>query len=403
MRVGLSLFLTGRCNLACSYCYQGSGPRAGRLDWEVVGTALEAALALNPDILDVVFNGGEPLLEPEMLRRCLEHLSNSVPPEVELRPKINSNGTLLSGQLTRLLEAHSVDLQLGWHDDQPSSHNSSRVNAIVRRLFSEHPDYASQRVSVAMVITSDRVPHLAQRVEDLISLGITEIRLAPPFTADPAWTPSAGDQLRHQFERIAETSLAHWQATRSIPVAVLRPSLRARNTSSREADRCICQAGSGNIFCVDPKGTAWACPRFDPNLQRLPPLAARVSPTLDLGDIRSSGFGDHLAGLPSSVRDLRPFTGRRSKRSNWANCLDCRWLEHCEVCPAAICHCGSDPDLVPDHHCAFQRAALEAKQRFADRTGGADLRSGFGRLRYVLDRLERALRRDFDATTREDS
>ena len=54
----LSIMLTKKCNLKCSYCYASKGD--SELDWELLQQILEVAQNMN--VLDITLGGGEPTL-----------------------------------------------------------------------------------------------------------------------------------------------------------------------------------------------------------------------------------------------------------------------------------------------------------------------------------------------------
>ena len=58
----VKLVLTAGCNLRCSYCYQ-SDKKNLRIDWEIVRATLDRLLASARSDVELLFIGGEPLLE----------------------------------------------------------------------------------------------------------------------------------------------------------------------------------------------------------------------------------------------------------------------------------------------------------------------------------------------------
>ena len=67
----LVLRLTNRCNLACGYCYAGSGPAGEDLSPERAAEAVD--LACPPGgALRIQFTGGEPLLRWDTAAKVLD-------------------------------------------------------------------------------------------------------------------------------------------------------------------------------------------------------------------------------------------------------------------------------------------------------------------------------------------
>jgi sulfatase maturation enzyme AslB (radical SAM superfamily) len=393
MRVGLGLSLTGRCNLVCAYCYQSSGASLGPLSWNAVRAAVAAAVALEPEGVDVVFSGGEPLLERDLLTRCIAELDDLVSTDVELSIRLITNGTLLDRRLTELLARRGVDLQLSLHES-PGRRGFSSAYELLSDLIDAYPDYSRSHVSTATVVPSWRVPGLARHVHTLIEFGVEEIHFAVPFTPDPGWTAETDAELKCQLETILEQSANYWQERGTIPVACLRPQDQTYTVSDDCPGKAICRAGSGTMFAVDPTGRAWACPCFAPTLHTLPPLAAAAARVLDLGAVESTALLDRLASLPSVVRGLRSFIDRRSKHTRSRKCAECPELGECAVCPAAICHCEDDPQRIPDHQCAFERITLATRRRLAERIGADEPALENQRRARLLEELKSELAAD---------
>lgn len=74
----VTLFLTGNCNLHCSYCYARGGDTDSVMPWETAKAALDFvidnAIATNSLKITVIFHGdGEPTLAWPILTKCIEY------------------------------------------------------------------------------------------------------------------------------------------------------------------------------------------------------------------------------------------------------------------------------------------------------------------------------------------
>jgi uncharacterized protein len=113
------LKLTGRCNLACDYCYvytmadQSWRSRPGFIDRATVHVAArrigEHAAAHGVDAITVILHGGEPLLiGPVRLGEVAEILRAAMPRGVALDLRMQTNGVLLDERILRALGAHGI-------------------------------------------------------------------------------------------------------------------------------------------------------------------------------------------------------------------------------------------------------------------------------------------------------
>lgn len=80
----LSIMLTKKCNLKCSYCYASKGD--SELDWELLQQILEVAQNMN--VLDITLGGGEPTLYSRF-----EDLVKLINEKYDFGLSVTTNGT----------------------------------------------------------------------------------------------------------------------------------------------------------------------------------------------------------------------------------------------------------------------------------------------------------------------
>ncbi len=95
------MYITSGCNLACRHCwiapsFEPDGGCGECLDFEFFKTAVNEAIPLG--LNRIKFTGGEPLLHPDF-RRMVDYAT-----EKELKTNLETNGTLLSRELSRYLK-----------------------------------------------------------------------------------------------------------------------------------------------------------------------------------------------------------------------------------------------------------------------------------------------------------
>jgi uncharacterized protein len=124
------LILTDKCNLGCKYCFVEAGFPEGykcaTMSWEVAEKSLKAYI----DQRDrsnggqVWLYGGEPLLEPGLLWKCLDYLAKNDP---EVEPVMVTNGTLITKDIAAKLSEYPT-LQIAVSLDGPEEvHNQKRI------------------------------------------------------------------------------------------------------------------------------------------------------------------------------------------------------------------------------------------------------------------------------------
>jgi sulfatase maturation enzyme AslB (radical SAM superfamily) len=359
----LVLILTGRCNAACAYCFEAGRTVLGDLPWEAARRAIDVLLAPRPPKALLAFTGGEPLLAPGLLRRCIRHARRRAAPGTSLAFALTTNGTVLPRDVARFLAEHDVAVRVsfdGSGQELRAPGTRRRVEDGLRRLARAAPGWFRRRVRVTLTLTPENLPLLAESVEAILALDVPEISVVP--AAGPRWPPGSDieSELDRQLARIVTLVPGSFSCGQEHPVTLLREP--AARELPPDGD-FWCSAGSPDGFAVAPDGTAWGCPWWAKPLQRLPGPAEPVAETLFLGDVREAGFEDRLAALPTRAAEVRVLTHRQSKRSPLAECGSCPLLSLCPACPAGTVRepGNTNPDLVPAAVCALTRASARAR------------------------------------------
>src|SRR6266545_2008177 len=101
----LEVILTAGCNLRCTYCYQNDKkPRS--MSWDTLRGALDLVLPSRSPDLQILFLGGEPLLEFPLIRQAVEYVRSACPPDKKVQYSMVTNGTLLREEQAEFLAEH---------------------------------------------------------------------------------------------------------------------------------------------------------------------------------------------------------------------------------------------------------------------------------------------------------
>ncbi len=367
--------LSGRCNLSCAYCYQNARTARARLPWDAARAALDLLLERGTPPLLVEFSGGEPLLEPDLLARCVEYVEARRPPDAGVQYVLTTNGTLLSADVLSFLDRHRVVLQLSF-DGLPSVQKLrgrgtfQRLDSALDALLADHTAYAVRLLRVQSVFTPETLGHMAESARYFMAKNVPAVALQPALGMEGGWGEAERRVLEEQVSQIVEDGVRHWQIRHAVPVLfLLGPNPEA---GRGPGGGFICGAGVGKGLCVDSGGHAWTCPLFASSLQDLPACSKAVSDAVDLGDARAPELWERLTETRQRTRGLRELTRRRDKYSSYGACRHCEFLEECFVCPAAATHLpgDADPDRVPDFHCAYSLATARARRQFRTMLAG---------------------------------
>ncbi len=365
----LSLILTSRCNMRCGYCYQR--PKRWRSStWSVVRSALDLVLENGRRDLGIAFCGGEPLLEFPLVRRAVEYVEKTRSPRKSVAYYLSTNGTLLTEKVARFLEAHDFGIQLSFDGVATAQDLRGRgtfpaLDRLLDRLRKKHAGFYEENVTIALTVTPQNLPHLADSVSYFLRKGARNVAVAPSISSDADWELDRIAELDAQFARILERSLSHYRRTGEIPVGIFRGGQKASAPTRRA--RPLCGIGRLQRIAVDVDGEIYGCTMFAGSYLRIesPVLRCRLE-GMRLGNILDPDLPHRPFTFAAAVRQAGIFHRKSHKHSAYGRCGDCRYAARCFVCPASICFVpGNDnPDRVSSFCCAFNRVSLKHRKRF---------------------------------------
>jgi uncharacterized protein len=372
----LEVVLTAECNLRCAYCYQNAKkPRS--MSWDTLRGALDLLLRSRCPEVEVLFLGGEPLLQFPLIRQAVAHVRATRPRSKKVCYTLITNGTLLAEEQARFLARHRISVQLSF-DGVPAAQDLrcrgtfEVLDRLLDRLRLHQPGLFHKRLAVSLTLTSAAIRHLAASIAYFLAKGVPEISVTPIVTHDPGWTNDMIEALDQQFARAFEACLGHYRRTRDVPLLLFQTAGDAKH--DRRPEDAMCRAPTGETLAVDVDGQVHGCAAFVESYQKpaSPFLHERVS-SIRLGDFRAPEFAQRLARYPQATQDARIFHDKRAKYSSYGRCGECHFVDACSVCPASIGHIpgNTDPRRVPDFACAFNRVALTYRERFAARAAAS--------------------------------
>lgn len=130
---GLILQVTQNCNLKCRYCSFACDETILNRDhsekimsWEIAKGALDFLHkhSKNTKLLSIGFYGGEPLIETNLIEKCIEYTKKIFFDKV-LTFNITTNGTIMNSKILKLLKDNNVNLLVSL-DGPKEIHNINR-------------------------------------------------------------------------------------------------------------------------------------------------------------------------------------------------------------------------------------------------------------------------------------
>ena len=187
----ISLFMTTRCNLECSYCYLQNQPRRPQaIDLDFAQQGIRDFFADSPSRHIRFFGAGEPTLEFERIKAIREfafQLTGN-----DLIAEIQTNGVFTTG-VARWL-AHNVDIVWISLDGPPDIQDTFRQtigggksSEVIERNIGLLKKEGAKNVGVRSTISSINLFRQAEMIDYFHGLGITAVYsdpIFPPVEAD---------------------------------------------------------------------------------------------------------------------------------------------------------------------------------------------------------------------------
>lgn len=259
----LTLHLTPACNMRCDYCYAPPQPGAAMSE-ATAERALELGASLGDGSCGVIFFGGEPLLQRELIEvtvsraRAIERQGRG-----RFHFKTTTNGLLLDDAFLEFAVREEVLVAMSF-DGVREAHDRHRkladgtgsydlLVARLARLLDVRP-YAS----VLLVVSPDTASLLSQSVELLLELGCRYLVVSLDHAAD--WSEESLDALQLQYVRLAQLYVSWTRAGRKFYLSPFEVKL-ASHIHGSEYRKERCELGRRQLS-VAPDGALYPCVQF---------------------------------------------------------------------------------------------------------------------------------------------
>ncbi|MCC6999699.1 MAG: radical SAM protein [Deltaproteobacteria bacterium] len=254
----VSLVLTHRCNLACTYCYAGAH-HGGEMSEAVRRRAVQLMFADAPEVAQLGFFGGEPFLAFAAMReaagqarrlaeqaRCrlvLQATTNATVLGREHIEWIVGSGMRVCVSIDGVREAHDTARLYG------GGKARSSFDAVVKGLRALVDAEAAP--DAMMVVTPATVALLAQSVEWLWNEGVEQVQANLDFTAQ--WTAEARDELRAQLLEVGAELVSQRAAGREVRFTPLADAIGEAAPGRRLGKRPqVVVATRGDLYPCSP-------------------------------------------------------------------------------------------------------------------------------------------------------
>lgn len=260
------LIVTRNCNLLCDYCYLAKAlcPKVNAdMTKETAEKGIDHFAKLvqlqNLDKPQIIFYGGEPLINPEVVEYTLEYATQLIP---NIEFMMNTNGTLVNVELAKMLAKYKVRVAVSI-DGPKEIHDTHRIDRGGQGTFDRVIDgfrllkANGVDVGVSCTITPSNVDCLVDVIKWLIAeLGITSLGFNLMM-----YDGRDSMSVEEYEQKAAKALIDCFKITRDVGVYEDRMMRRVRSLS--EGIACINDCGGcGQQIVVAPDGKVGVCQAY---------------------------------------------------------------------------------------------------------------------------------------------
>lgn len=260
-----AIFLTEKCNLACTYCYLKNIATARDMSEKTGIDVIDFLLLQVKEYLSISFFGGEPLLKFDLMKKLISHARKRAEEnEINITFSINTNGILIDREKIDYLRKNRMGIVLSI-DGIPESHDTRRMTKEGEGSFNllnnitlillEDP----RQVHIRMTVTPDTVSKMFYGVKFIHDIGFRSLAVAMERT-DPGWTGDKRKIFADEYKKIVDWYIDMLREGDRFKLVDLDYGAASLDHPYREKGM-PCEAGQSGI-AIDPVGIIYPCYRF---------------------------------------------------------------------------------------------------------------------------------------------
>jgi len=358
--LGRLILMNTDCNLRCKYCYATHGSYGLKrlvMNKESTVAILEQAYSYYSQINDIMFFGGEPLLDVDSIEAACKYTNDLlITHRINRLPNFSiiTNLTTLSSKFIELVNEYKISITASLdgpayiNDQQRIYPNGQGTFSTVARNIRKLKEKTGQPAAIEATYTRNHVDNNYD-YEKLSKFFLEEFGIPCSFISPVIIAPehslsilSSKDLYSFRVNTICRTirTLASDKRPDRIEILSFSPILALVNKSSADYH---CPAGLDTIS-ITPNGNIYPCYRF----------IWEDSPFY-MGNIFNPGEG---FGSPRFIEIRERFL--KNRKSYDPACQDC-WLRHlCKACLAEAYELKRDIRPCSPGHCSSQQTLIES-------------------------------------------
>lgn len=341
------MHLTGKCNLGCSYCFQGEHDNwfAKDMEPETARSTVDFLIANSGEnqSIQIGFFGGEPTLKPDLLEMTCEYArTRAAEVGKSVSFSITTNMTLINDRLIEIIKRYGIGV-LGSIDGIPRPSNV--------RFYKGTTLSSAQKAYDNLLRLRDEgiIPTLrwtltplttGQLMEDVTHFAEQGFRnLAVEFVYETPWDEGDVKRLEVELRKLQTFYIAELRAGRDLYCKPIDDGFQVYTMDERPNLRCgLAYQGAG----IGTDGKVHPCHRYS---------SREDHASWEMGDV-FNGFTEARVDLINS------WDGNAVKVSDGRSCHDCPVKIRCSggICLPVNLDTTGELNTVPSWHCEIQLA-----------------------------------------------
>lgn len=253
----LVLWLTGRCNLQCKYCYASENEVVCDMAFD---TARKIIDQFSDSPIKIQFAGGEPLLNFSLAEQICQYVKTN---DIDAVFQLQTNGTLLDENIASKLKKYSVSAGISL-DGTPEINNLLRGKTIQTVNGIRMLGMQGITVGVNTVVTNLNVNELPKLVDFVFYLGnvggigLDLLRYAGRGQNSQEVSSASPDQLRNALIQMYERSL-ELNRLFGRKIQIREVETAKKRLVEHSNNESYCYASCGRSAVVLPDGRLYPC------------------------------------------------------------------------------------------------------------------------------------------------
>jgi len=247
-----NIWLTRKCNLKCTYCYEGKDKSEAEMNIETAVEVINFIKSYMPGSICVNFHGGEPLLAMKILRYIVGELQSDLE-NTSINYGLTTNGTILEDDIIIFLSKimpHGLTISIDGsemvHDTNRKYANGTgsykKVEQNLLKIIELIPDCRARAT-----YNHKTIGHLCESVIHLVNKGFKTIVAIGDYY-DLSWEDEDEKILKHEIKKLHKLyeSLSD------------KENIRINLLDKNLVEYSSCQGGITSVN-IDTDGTLYPC------------------------------------------------------------------------------------------------------------------------------------------------